>query len=121
MASDYGIVSGGAFRFEPGAVLDSFRDQWPDAELVRPDDGIIEAYVYLPTSGSRPTEIRVHNAGTGIGVESGDDQEAAEIVAWIARTAPVPADGSVVLVHWADDMIPLTPETTAASLLSLRE
>ncbi|HVM03401.1 MAG TPA: hypothetical protein VM263_12095 [Acidimicrobiales bacterium] len=44
----------------------------------------------------------------------------AGFLAWLARTAPVPGDGSVVLIEWADDVVPLTPDLTAEGLLGMR-
>lgn len=46
-------------------------------------------------------------------------EQVAEFVAWLARNAPVPADGSVVLIEWAREFVPLRPDITAAELLAV--
>lgn len=76
------------------------------------------AELYLP--GEPRLEASLMPDGDGVVVDGAASLERiAEFVAWVARTAPVPDDGAVVLIEWAADFVPLHPNITAAELLAV--
>lgn len=123
MALEFLIASSSDFEFDPPALVDAARQRWTDARVVRPTGArgeLVEAEYYLTTNDVRAIEVTFYRAGDSIGIVSSEPSEAAEVAAWVAQTAPVPDDGSVVLIHWLSDFVPLTPGTTVDALLQMR-
>lgn len=54
----------------------------------------------------------------GLGVE-GDDDLAAVFLAWLTTQPPVCDGTEVVVVNWANDLVPLTPNMTPEQLWAL--
>lgn len=98
---------------------------YPGTEVYHPAGELGEtlaAELYVPTPvPDHRLEVSVDRDGAALGLEGGGTMEVlAGFLAWLARTAPVPGDGSVVLIEWADDVVPLTPDLTAEGLLGMR-
>lgn len=126
MGTGYLVASGSDYVFDTEALVRAMELQFPEAEVHRPTTDLadnVAAVVYLPAPPGvvRNMEIDVLRSGGGLGIEGASSaEEVARFVAWLARTAPVPEDGSVVLIEWADDLVPLTPHMTAEELLAAR-
>ena len=116
------IASRSAFILDVEAVLQAAGAAFPGAEIYRPSGPLAEtlaAELYLPgPAGASTLDVSFHRGGEGLSIGGGSNPEQlAEFVAWLARTAPVPEDGSVVLIEWAPEFVPLRPDVTAEQLL----
>ncbi|MGH9151100.1 MAG: hypothetical protein ACRD03_01565 [Acidimicrobiales bacterium] len=126
MSVRYAVASSGDFRFDTEALISAMQVAFPGSEVRRPTGDLaaeLAASVSLPTPPGRVRnmEVDILRGSGAIGIEGArTPEEVAEFVTWLARTAPVPDDGSVVLIEWADDLVPLTPDVTAEHLLALR-
>jgi hypothetical protein len=119
------VPTSSRFRFD-GSLLATLAPQiWPEADQVVAQGqvaDIIDRYVYLPGSapGLRRCELAVHRGGDGIGITSPTETIAADAIAWICAVSRPPVEDQVLLVNWAADLIPLSPNLTSADLLRLR-
>ena len=111
------------FRFD-GSLLAALAPRvWPGAEEVSAQGqvaDVVDRYVYLPGGDRRRCELAVHRGGEGIGVTAPSDLFAADVVAWICAVSRPPREDQVLLVNWAHDLVPLTPDLTSADLLRRR-
>lgn len=121
MSVSYGIASTGQYDFDVEALVTAAQEAYPGVEVYRPEGRSAEnvvAELYLP--GEPRLEVALMPHGDGVVVDGAACFERiAELVAWIARTAPVPDDGSVGLIEWAQDFVPLRPDITASELLAV--
>lgn len=108
-------VTPGEHRFAPERVAHAARQHWTDVTytgLDVTDPRLAELGPQLRISeGQRVVIANFHNDGEGIGVE-GDDDIQAEFLALLTQNTTFP-DGGIVVVHWADDVVPLRPHMTA--------
>lgn len=122
MSMEYLLASGSEFTFDAASLVEAAQRRWPDADIVRPTgqlEELVECYIYLPAPDLHRTELTVSRTGESVGVDSDKEEEVAEVAAWVAQTVPVPKDGSFVLIHWDDLVVPLTPDTTVDTLLAM--
>jgi hypothetical protein len=117
------VPTSSRFRFDGSLLAELAPQIWPEAETV-PAQGqagdFIDRYVYLPTGERRRCELAVHRGGDGIGVTAPTHLQAADVIAWICAVSRPPVEDQVLLVNWADDLVPLAPNLTSADLLRLR-
>ena len=124
MSVRYAVASLGDFQFDLEALIAAMRTAFPGSEVRRPTGDLADVLVAsvsvpAPMDAVRHMEVDLLQGADGIGIEGARTlEQVAEFVAWLARTAPVPADGSVVLIEWAPDFVPLHPGVTAAELLA---
>jgi len=111
------------FRFD-GSLLAALAPQiWPEAENMVAHGqvaDIIDRYVYLPAGDLRRCELAVHRGGDGIGITAPTEAVAADAIAWICAVSRPPVEDQVLLVNWARNLVPLSPNLTSADLLRLR-
>jgi hypothetical protein len=109
------------FTFDPASLAEAASTGWPGARVVPlpPELATVCALsLDLPTAdGGLGTELAVLSSRGAVSIETPSRQEAARVLAWLAQIAPLPGDGSVVVVHWTSEFYPLRPGTTAAQLL----
>jgi hypothetical protein len=111
------------FRFDPPALVEAARRRWPDAKVTVPDGELAEhvaAYVDLPPPTERTPQLAFARSGEALDLDAPTREEAAEILAWLCESANLPTTGSVVVIHWLDDAVPLTPNLTAETLLAMQ-
>jgi hypothetical protein len=112
------------FRFDSGALVEAARRTWPDATVTVPEGGIIgervDAYVDLPPPATQTPQLAFLTGGGGVSLDAPTREEAADVLAWLCASADIPDDGSVVVIHWLDDVVPLRAGLTAAELLHMQ-
>lgn len=119
--SDYLVASSnGAYSFNFTDLVEQATEQlgatFFPREAQHADLGPGELQVYL-ADGHVAVNANLLRDGGGIGLE-GPAQHVADFIAWLTARDGFPTDGSVVLVNWTDDMLPLQPGTRAADLLA---
>jgi hypothetical protein len=113
-----------AFRFDSGALVEAARQRWPGAKVTVPDSrilaGRVDAYVDLPPPDRQTPQLAFLTGGGGVSLDAPTREEAAEVLAWLCTTADIPDDGTVVVIHWLSDLVPLRAGLTAHDLLQLQ-
>jgi hypothetical protein len=117
-------VAEGQAWFDPDEVAAAIVRQWPSAEVVTVDGPeltdlarLMSAQVTI-SDGQKVATVEFHTGATAIDVE-GDDDLAAEFLALLTRTVPVP-DNTIVVMNWADDIVTLRPNMTSDDVRALR-
>lgn len=112
------------FVFDKQATLDALVARWPDA-VARDNVTGPGYYLTVRLPGADPEhgdpQIEWFMSGLGISVDVADPTVAADVLAVICADQPVPRDGSVVVIHWANDVVPLAAGITAEQLLAVAE
>jgi len=117
-------IADGAYRFTLDDLAREAMDRWPAtrafprAQFEPPTtDGTIQV-----TAGDGrvvAVDVGVLDNGRGLDIE-GFEQEVLEFVAWLTTRPGFPDDGTVNLVGWVDDLLPLRRDMTADELQELR-
>ncbi|MGW6129742.1 hypothetical protein ACWFNE_06930 [Cellulomonas sp. NPDC055163] len=93
------------------------QERWPGSSVSQ--DRLGNVSVAWSRSATEHLELAFHADGRGVGLDGEGPQLAAEAIAWLLRTADIPAEAGAVLVDWAPDFVPLdrtsTPETILAA------
>lgn len=125
MTVGYLIASSGDYRFPTEDLIAAVQRDYPGCEVewaseeLAPDL-VVSVFIPGPEGVSRPMEVDFLRGEGGVGIEGArTPEQVAEFVTWLARTAPVPDDGSVVLIEWAPDFVRLRPDITASELLAV--
>jgi thiamine phosphate synthase YjbQ (UPF0047 family) len=98
--------------------------QWPSADVVTVDGPELTDLARLMSAqvtindGQKVATVEFHTGATAIDVE-GDDDLAADFLALLTRTVPVP-DNTIVVMNWADDIVTLRPNMTSDDVRALR-
>jgi hypothetical protein len=108
-----------AFRFVTAEVVAAAGERWPGTVFV-PSSGELVAYtdgqLRVPVAEGAPDVLaELHPDGRGIGLE-GTVEGISQVVAWVTERPGFPSDGSVLLLGWNGDYLPLDPGTTPARL-----
>jgi hypothetical protein len=104
----------GSSPFDAASLAQAARTTWPDASW----PGSPELARLKVESGGRTLFVDVLPPGGGLGIE-GDDELAAEFVAWITRQVPI-ADSQIVVTDWNEDVVTLRPNMTCDEVYALR-
>ena len=112
------------FRFDPEALVEAARQRWPGAKVTVPESGIlaerVAAFVDLPPPAQQTPQLAFHTGGGGVGLDAPTREEAAEVLAWLCATADIRDNGTVVVIHWLSDLVPLHAGLTAHDLLQMQ-
>lgn len=117
-------VAEGQARFDPDEVAAAIMRQWPSADVVAVDGPELADLAQLMSTqvtisaGQRAATVEFHTSAKAIDVE-GDDGLAAEFLALLTRTVPIPGD-TIVVMNWADDIVALRPNMTSDDVRALR-
>lgn len=114
MTDSFLAVLEGPYRFGFEALSTEVSTRFPDAAFFPP-----RTIQRQDENGHLMLDIKLLGDDEGgVGLE-GDDELAAEFVAWLTERPGFPADGSVVFAGWAPEPFPLRPNMTAGELLDL--
>ncbi|MBO3095134.1 hypothetical protein [Cellulomonas dongxiuzhuiae] len=102
--------------FDRPRVIDDMQRLWPSSTYSAEEGAVDTLGQLVVRDGDETALVELLTIPGGLGVE-GDDRLVAEVLAALARTQPVPADGSLLALGWAKRAVPLTPATTAAGLM----
>jgi hypothetical protein len=109
------------FRFDAQALTEAARLRWPQVHVIEPAGplaGMAQVFLEFPDLGDEPgPELTVLPSAEALTLEAHSREAAAPVLAWLAEVAHLPADGSVVVIHWIDDFYPLRPGVTVEALL----
>lgn len=109
----------GSTPFDAERLARAALTPWPEASWPGSPDHVIGelARLKIETDG-QTVFVDVLPPGGGLGVE-GDDELAAEFIAWITTQVPI-AEGQVVVTDWTDDVVALSPNMTLDEVQALR-
>lgn len=117
-------VAEGQAWFDPDEVAAAIMRQWRSADVVAVDGPDLADLAQLMSTqvtisdGQRVATVEFHTSAKAIDVE-GDDGLAAEFLALLTRTVPIPED-TIVVMNWADDIVTLRPDMTSDDVRALR-
>lgn len=117
-------VAEGQARLEPVQVAAAILRQWPSADVVAVDGPELTDLAQLVSTqvtisdGQQRATVEFHTSAKAIDIE-GDDDLAAEFLALLTRTVPIPED-TIVVMKWADDIVALRPNMTPGVVRALR-
>lgn len=118
------MAEGGA-RFDPGALATAVVHQWPTAEVAHTDSPELADLAEFMTTqitievAQQRVIVELHTGGRSVDIE-GDDGLAAEFLALLTQSTPIPK-GQIVAMNWAADIATLRQNMTAVELLALRD
>ena len=119
MAEVMVAVVDGPYTFDADTVIGVIRTAWPEAvwtptavDTVDPSLGQVEIG---GDDGDPPLLVDLLAGGEAIGMDGGVER-IAELVSRLTGLPGFPADGSVVLTDWSEDLYPLTPGMSAQTL-----
>lgn len=112
-------VSEGEWAFDVDRLVADLQSRRPGTEWTPtpagdPDPALGQVAVPF---GEAWVLVDVLPEARGLGVE-GAVEHVAEVLAVVAAHPGLPADGTVVVTDWADDLYPLTPGLTAQEIAS---
>ncbi len=106
--------------FDRPRLVTDLTARWPDATFSPEGDDDAGTLGQVVVRHSQATVlVELLTVPGGLGVE-GDDDLVADVLATIARTQPTPLDGSLLLIGWSTQPVPLTPTTSAEQLRLLQ-
>jgi hypothetical protein len=117
-------VAEGQARFEPDQVAAAILRRWPSADVVTVDGPELADLAQLMSmqvtisEGQQAATVEFQTSAKAIDVE-GDDDLAAEFLALLTRSMPIPED-IIVVMNWADDIVTLRPNMTPDDVHALR-
>lgn len=117
-------VAEGQARFDPDQVAAAILRQWPSADVVAIDGPELADLAQLMSTqvtisdGELRATVEFHTSAKAIDIE-GDDDLAAEFLALLTHTVPIPGD-TIVVMNWADDIVALRPNMNSDEVRSLR-
>lgn len=118
-------VAEGQARFDPDQVAAAIVRRWPSADVVAVDGPELADLAELMTTqvtiheGQRVATVEFHRSHKAIDAE-GDDDLAAEFLALLTHSMPIPED-TIVVMNWATDIVSLRPNMTPDEVRALRE
>jgi hypothetical protein len=113
-------VKAAAWDFDRDRLVTDMVMRWPDTTFspeMLPEVGTLGQVVVR--DGDATVLVELLTIPGGLGAE-GDDDLLADVLAAIATTQGVPGDGSLVVVGWSTQPVPLTPTTSAATLRAMQ-
>lgn len=117
-------VAEGQARLDPELVAAAILRQWPSADVVTVGSPELADLAQLMSTqvtisdGQQRATVEFHTSTKAIDVE-GDDDLAAEFLALLTRTVPIPED-TIVVMNWADDIVALRPNMNSDEIRALR-
>lgn len=117
-------VSEGDTKFDPQHMVEVSLQRWPTADWYAPDpepEDELAAMLAGQVTVQDDQRVLIVDFATnlrGIGVE-GDDDLAAEFLALLTRSMPIPED-TIVVMNWADGIATLRPNMTPDEVHALR-
>jgi hypothetical protein len=109
----------GSTPFDAESLAQAARTTWSEASWPgSPNRATGELARLKIESDGRMLFVDILPPGGGLGIE-GDDELAAEFVAWITTQVPI-TDGQIVVTDWADDVVTLRPNMTRDEVHALR-
>lgn len=104
------------FLFDVDALRTGIERRWPRAVFEAPSARLASrllATFVIPGEGTRGLSIDVPASQSLVSVDYADSDMVGEFVEWLVALDGFPADGSVALFDWAEDVLPLHPGMTA--------
>lgn len=119
MAEVMVAVVDGPYTFDADTVLALLGEAWPEATWTpTPPDSVDPSMGQLEIGGDDgepPLLVDLLAGGEAITLDGGVPR-IAELVARLTQLPGFPADDSVVLTDWAEDLYPLAPRTSPQTL-----
>ena len=106
----------GAWDFDRPRLIDDVQRRWPSSTFSAEEGADDTLGQLVVRDGDATALVELLTVPGGLGVD-GDDRLVAEILAVVARTQSVPADGSLLALGWTSRPVALTPTITAAALM----
>lgn len=114
-------VADGAFTFDRQEVVEGLLARFPGAAHVpeRSHPEVATDRVEVPADDVPGYALAVDllTGGRGVGIDGDDVHLAAAALVVLAGTVGFPADGTVVVVQWDTELVPLLPDATEAGLV----
>lgn len=117
-------VAEGQARLDPDQIAAAILRQWPSVDVVAVDGRELADLAQLVSTqvtisdGQQRATVEFHTSAKAIDIE-GDDDLAAELLALLTRTVPIP-EGTIVVMNWADEIVALRPNMNFDEVRSLR-
>jgi hypothetical protein len=112
-------LDGTDFEFD-AATLARAAERWPGSRVEVPQGrraSVAQLDIDLPTADGGMVQLVVL-AGGAVSLDTTTKPGAAQVLAWLAGNAGLPADGGVVVFHWTDGSYPLRVGATIEELLA---
>lgn len=113
-------VADGETRFDPERIVDVVVRRWPSVGWGDPDEELAATLAKQVTIqyDQQVLIVDVLAGHEGIGVE-GDDDLAAEFLALLTQSMPIPED-EIVVMNWTDQIVALRSGMTPDDVRALR-
>lgn len=114
-------VADGDTQFSPDHVLTVVHSRWPDAEWGDPGGELAAKLARQITieQGASRAIVEVLASRGAVSVE-GDDDLAADFLALLTQSMPIPED-EIAVMNWADDVVMLRQNMTPGDVQAMRD